>query len=1032
MQDGLTSPRFQAGSMVQQANAADVVGVVTNVRLNPQTGLYFCEVAFGARRISLPEDNLIPFNPEASPWDEVGSGVAAGARAFRTSLTRSRVMRPPSRIAKSFSSARTQFYPHQFKPLLKLLHSPQKRILIGDDVGLGKTIEAGYILTELEAGQRLEHILLVVPARLRGKWQSELDKRFGQRFDLVSRRDVLARLTGGNTSGSFRWITSYEALRSAHEPLRQSPLTLDCVVFDEAHRLRNPGTQQHRMGALLCERSDAVVMLSATPIQTGLEDLYHLARLLLPDEFGDLETFARQMEDNAVLLAALNALRAADVDDDARRQAAEGLRTFLGRPGGRAFATSPFVERVLSALHAGPVDRRQLAEYQSGLGSLSPLSNFFTRTRKAEAIPDTPVRDPQWLSIELQGIEKEIYQVIVEHCRARATAGTSWGVDRSLTMLYRAVASCIPAAMRHYKDAVHASFMPPSFEEPDDEDDDEGPRSSPLTGELAELHTAVRHAVELFDRLGGVDSKFAKLHDELNRLWRSDQEQGRPRRKTLVFSYFRGTVEYLAQQLRDRGVRCKRVHGGVPASERDGIVEAFLSDPNVDVLVTSDVSAEGVDLQRACVLVNYDLPWNPMVVEQRIGRIDRIGQESKVLTIANLVVKDSIEERILKRLFDRVHLFEATIGDMDGILGGPESVEELSLRALRGTLADEELEAHLKRAEEAFRNQQATAKTLDDRARELLAVDQALLDEIRAATGEHQIPADRHLLDFVNTSLHADGAGIVIGDDALKKPVRLDLRPALARRPFVAATGDQDKASQFMRWANQDAVQFTFSREVAYRFPNVELIHPTHPLARWAAEGLSGDQHAFSLALDESKVLPTGRFCFALSFLESPGGQSALRVAGIAADLAGPALVHEPRAIAALVGELLDRGTDAHATWEGRDEDGLRRRVTAARDQLDALVHEQNSREREVHMLREAARVERGLAGFRSAVERSEGLLRRYRAEDAKPFVIQMQEAKVARARERMEAFSRQPATTGWDEPVRHDIAVGLLSVGGA
>lgn len=1018
--------RFKVGDAVQRINAADMIGVVVSARLQPQIGAYFYDVAIGAKIISVPEENLRAFRAAATPWDEIATGAVAGARAFRMSLTHSRVTRPPSRIAKSFSSARTQFYPHQFKPLLKLLHSPQRRILIGDDVGLGKTIEAGYILTELEAGRRMDHVMIVVPARLRVKWQSELEKRFGQRFEIVTGSTIRRSLGDGRSPASFRWIASYEGLRSQLENLKNSSLTIDCLVFDEAHRLRTPSSQQHRVGALLCERSDAVIMLSATPIQTSLGDLFHLARLLLPAEFGDRTTFDDQMADNRVLLMALDAMRTALGSEGERQEARSHLDTFLESRSGRAFAASPVVARARALLESGSIDRQELTELQSALGALSPLSHFFTRTRKVDAIPDTPVREPQWLSIELQGVEKQIYDTVVACCRAKAQS-SDWAAEQSMTMVYRAVASCIPAAMRQFKGELHR-LMAPELEEPDDEATSFPSRAADLAQDLRE---AIRRAVTLFEQLGAVDSKLETLTREMTRLWSHDQERDAKRRKIIVFSYFRGTVEYLADALTRRGITCRRVHGGIPNADREGIVDSFLTDPSVDVLVTSDVSAEGVDLQVASVIFNYDLPWNPMVVEQRIGRIDRIGQEAKVLTIANLVVKDSIEERILQRLFHRVHIFETAIGELDGILGGSESVEELTKRALLGTLEPQEIEEQLRRAEEAFANQRSAAAALDARAGELLAVDQALLDEIRAATGEHQIPTERQLLEFVNSALAADGSGVVIPNEALTRVVRVELRKALAVRGFEGMAGDADRETQFMRWALQDSVALTFSREVAYRFPNVELIHATHPLARWASRGLSAENHAFCVGLERSAVLGAGSYVFALSFLESPGGRSALRVAGVASPLdGGNPVVTDARSLAKLVGELLDGAVDEKLPWTGGEaSEDVHAALANARAALDGLVHEQNVREREMHDLRETARAERSIAGYRVALERAETLLRRYRSEGALPFVVRMQEAKVERARERMVSFEKQPGTIPWAEPDRYDVAVGVLVV---
>src|SRR5260370_293466 len=143
-------------------------------------------------------------------------GWRAAPRPFVFTLTYHRLRRPPTRIAYSFSTSRTQFYPHQFTPLLKFLDHPGKRLLIADDVGLGKTIEAGYILRELRARQVVERVLVVAPARLGSKWKRELQTRFDEPFDIVRRTDLIGlaeRLRQGREIEPFRWITSYEHVR---------------------------------------------------------------------------------------------------------------------------------------------------------------------------------------------------------------------------------------------------------------------------------------------------------------------------------------------------------------------------------------------------------------------------------------------------------------------------------------------------------------------------------------------------------------------------------------------------------------------------------------------------------------------------------------------------------------------------------------------------------------------------------------------------------------------------------------------------
>lgn len=442
--------KFKIDDHVQRTNASDEIGVVRRVTWNAQIEGWMYQVQFGTSIKGIPEDSLRPLVTGTGPCDELRYGSVAGATHFRHALTYHRVSRPPSRIAKSFSSARTRFYPHQFKPLLKFLDNPEKRILIGDDVGLGKTIEAGYIFCELQAQQPLDHVLVLVPARLLTKWRNELRDRFGEHFEIVRSAEVQAylRRAPGEMS-SFRWVSSYETMRGFVEPLKNSPVNFDLVIMDEAHRARTPGTKQQELARLVCQRADAVVMLSATPVQNRLEDLWHLLRMLAPSEFSDFSIFHQQMEDNSVLLDAIRTLgRSLENDPAIFAEGRRLLQVYLGSSTGKRLAKGNSAVTAGQMLTKNVLSRRERIELQAVLSSLSPISHVFTRSRKIDAIPSSAQREASWVSIQLTGLEREIYGRIEDLCRSRASLSQSeWARQRSLIMVYRALASCIPAAM---------------------------------------------------------------------------------------------------------------------------------------------------------------------------------------------------------------------------------------------------------------------------------------------------------------------------------------------------------------------------------------------------------------------------------------------------------------------------------------------------------------------------------------------------------------------------------------------------------
>ena len=159
------------------------------------------------------------------------------------------------------------------------------------------------------------------------------------------------------------------------------------------------------------------------------------------------------------------------------------------------------------------------------------------------------------------------------------------------------------------------------------------------------------------DALRRSDSKYGVLHEQLRALFRRE-----PSTKVVVFSYFRATLRYLHQRLGDDGMRALTLHGG--HGDKDEIIAEFRESPDLDVLLSSEVGSEGIDLQFARIVINYDLPWNPMRVEQRIGRIDRLGQTAEKIHIWNLLHEDTIDDRIYTRLFDRLQIFKRALGGL--------------------------------------------------------------------------------------------------------------------------------------------------------------------------------------------------------------------------------------------------------------------------------------------------------------------------------------------------------------------------------
>jgi superfamily II DNA or RNA helicase len=1034
-----TSPRFTVGSFVQRKNQPEAVGAVREYRWDEQAEMWNYSVQFGPQLRVVPEDALQSLRVITSPWDALADGSFSGHRHFVFVLTFHRLRRPAARIAYSFASSRTQFFPHQFKPLLKFLDHPDKRILIADDVGLGKTIEAGYILRELEARQAVERVLVIVPARLAPKWKKEMRSRFEEHFDIVRRPEFMTmceRLQQGREPEPFRWIVSYETIRNedVREALQSNQPQFDVLIVDEAHRLRNPETLQHKAGAVASGNSDAVVFLTATPVQNRLDDLWHLLNLLSPDEFADAEVFRRQIEANRELISAQRCLGLRPPDGSGALQT---IDRFLQTESGRTLRDTALAKSIRQRLKVESFQKRDIVELQTDVSRLSPIAHVLTRTRKAEVLANKSLRSAQWIPVRLTESERQVYDDVEGLWRVLSLqSGTSWGFEMSLLMAYRMAASCLPAAMSYFAERLTGNGSGESFADVVEEaGEDEEPTTESAVGDLNIWSTVARdylaEMVSKYRDAQAPDSKLDQLIEILKGIWEQDREGQKPLRKTVVFSFFRRTLEYLAKALKTRRVENRMIHGRHPLEEREVAIDAFLEQPEVLVLLTSEVGGEGIDLQRAAALVNYDLPWNPMVVEQRIGRIDRIGQNAERILVFNMVVENSIEERVLRRLLEKIEIFKESIGDLDPIIG--EEIKRITAQALRGDLVGEEIDRAVEARGSALERSIVEARSMLSRVDSLLAADQGLIDEINAVTGERQIPSEHEVLLFLNGVLAARFPGTQIPLEAARSVVSVDLRGQLPAALEAEAGRLGGDVLLFARKISSGAIPVTVSREMGYRHPRVELIQLTHPLVRYAVHAVtreSESQHAaFRLRLPRSRVLPAGRYGFIVSLIEIEAHRPIVRFASAFIELDGQRQWNSPEDTTIVVLELLESGEDTEEINLALDRVvDLKERLRSAVDQVtnDWLAEEERlentRREQRQGVIRTTLEFR-----LRRARERVEQLDR----QGAHDFARRMARARLEKAELDIAGLMETSVGSRIDHSERTEIAVGILIVGG-
>lgn len=1030
--------KFKNGDIVQRVNQPELNGVVLDACWDDQTESWTYRVQFNGVVTAVPETSLRGWTRLKTPWEKLRDQEFSGIEHFRDTITFHKVKSPTARVAHAYSSARTIFYPHQFKPLLKFIDGGGGGLLIADDVGLGKTIEAGYILRELDARKNLERVMVLAPARLATKWKREMAQRFEEPFEIVKGADLINlsnSLERGREVSPFKWIISYEGSRQkdVQEALDAAQPSLDLLIVDEAHRLRNPETLQHRLGRLLCDLADHRIFLTATPVQNSLDDLWNLLRLLSEEEFPDFEIFRRQMEANRKVLECQRLLSS---HPPAVNDAINTLLNIDPSDGFGAPVSERFLTSIGSRMENGEFDSEELAELQIDISQLNTIGHVVSRTRKSDAMPNCAQRVAHWQPIDFTDPERRIYESVERLCKVRPSQNSSlsWGFQMATLMAYRATASCIPAAIGYFEEKIEAlsGNAQGAFSDfdSDDQNDDVIYNSS-----VSDISDWFRSQKELLAQLVNdwtdndqTDTKFKEFLGTLNMIWAEDEKAKRPRRKIVVFSFFRKTLEYLRESLGRENIEVRMIHGGVRLEERDRAIEDFLEGDDIEVLLTSEVGGEGIDLQKASVVLNYDLPWNPMVVEQRIGRVDRIGQQAERIVIINFVVKESVEERILSRLLNKIGIFESSVGEIDPIIG--DQIEKLTREAVSGTLTNDELERKLVSEERAIANRTFAARQVKGKAEDLLTTDQSLLDEIAALTGERQVPGEADLLRFLNNFLAAFYPGYLIPEKSLSAVQRFKLSPQLAREIEEASSDlGTDLAFIGRKIASGDLVA-TLSREVAYRHTNADLIHFNHPLVRFAVWKWSDrfGNETFCLSLKESAVLNPGLYAFAARILELDGPipRNKLHMAIIDCQKDDEWL--DQNATVPVLLEVLEKAvSDSLAEIQAQVHDKVENRLNNI---LDRYKNEMDRREKQLTFDRLNQRKAISVRLAEMKLRRSKDQVTKMINSGAKEFAIKMGNLKIKKAEEALRAANTidienaSAGVSGWT-----DIAVGYLKV---
>ena len=847
----IPKPTFPVGSEVRVAPSGQE-GVV-RTRFYVSAGWSY-EVRVEGRTIQVREQALSAPERDDDPTAWI-SRPPAPARRFAATLTRAKLREQLSDTLFSFRASRTLFRAYQFRPVMRLLATDSLHLLIADEVGLGKTIEAGLVWTELDARAMANRVLVVCPSMLLQKWRLEMEERFGFELVELGRReldDMLQRIEEDRLPTRFHVVCSLERLRTwpGLQRLEEIGPRFDLVIADEAHAFRNVGTRSFKLGKQLAKWSGALVFLSATPLNLGNDDLFNLLSLLdQDDEFTSRALLEQQLEPNAVLNRVVASLLDRSVDNGARLSwlAEIDAMTFAAAVTSRPeFAELETILREPELTHADVVSVRRL------VARLHSLSAVVTRTRKVEIDDRKAVREARKLDVKWTPAEEGFYNAFqawqYESARRRDIP-----VGFATQMPLRLASSCLPAArrqlLRDYRTLAEDDLDPS-----DDED---------IVGDLLEPPPELMRAAH---QLGEVDTKFDQFLPTLSDIVGQD-------RQVLVFTFSRRTLAYLEERLSSL-FRIAVLHGDVAREERHRIIGQFRAGA-YQVLLASRVASEGLDFEFCSAVVNYDLPWNPMEVEQRIGRVDRFGQRADKILILNFETPGTIESDIVLRLMHRIGVFKDSIGDLEPIL-------QSEMATLRRIVFDPELSVEQRNQRldaqlAAIEEQRRTLQEVDSARAYLSSTDNAEIDGLEGdllSSGRYVGQAELVLL-IEDWAAICPGARCSVSTDGRRLLLR-GTREMAQHLRGVQARGDRSAAeverlAQKLR--DEQEVVVSLDQELA-RTTGEELLSANHPLTRGALLVAPDAQARFANLKVRSATATPGRYLVLLSVARWKGLRS--------------------------------------------------------------------------------------------------------------------------------------------------------------
>ncbi len=756
-------------------------------------------------------DKILVSKPEAPDFSEDPPALFLGIEAQRI------------RLSHQFDSLHALHVsmidplPHQIDAVyFHMLPKPRLRFLLADDPGAGKTIMAGLLLKELKYRGLAERILIVVPGHLRDQWRRELEEKFGENFYVVDRA-ILQNAYGQNPWREFpQSLTSMDFAKQDEVLQTLVDVDWDLVVVDEAHKLaayrygeKTKKTQRYRLGEVLAQNSRMLLYLSATPHRGDPENFRLLLALLDPDLFAKaelIEEAVRRGENPLVL-----------------RRLKEDLKTIDG-------------------------------------------------------IPLFPPRHVHTVVFNLSPEEMEFYWALTRYVQEqfnRALDAERRNVQFALVLLQRRLASSLYAArksLERRRDRLQKLLEKGELLRERGEVDEEEIEDLPererweKEEELLSKLTAAQTLEELREEIAALEGLIARgreleragVETKLNELRKllTSLTDNHPGEKLVIFTESRDTLEYLAAHLRRWGHAVTVLHGGMNLEDRIRAEAEFRE--HTQILVSTEAGGEGINLQFASLMVNYDLPWNPNRLEQRMGRIHRYGQQKEV-HIFNLVAGNTVEGEVLRRLFQKLEEIRAAMGsdrvfDVIQEVLYSRSLADLILEVIAGRRTLEEIVREI----EAMPNTEAIARI---RAATAEALATRHIDLSRILGEERRAKENRLIPEYVEAFFEKAAAYLEIrarkGEDGLWRAGPLPARLRNRSADFRARFGEVREVYR----------RLTFHKDEAMK-KGAEYIAPGHPLFEAVLEEIL---HRTAQDCEKGAVFrdPMGRLSGTIFFVEA-------------------------------------------------------------------------------------------------------------------------------------------------------------------